>query len=228
MKTAFMALALSVGAYLSAVNPNELVVTGYGSVDVKTSVAEIRIGIEAEGKTSGEAQQSVSNRLKNTLDQLRGPQIEKLQTSVLNIYSIMNPANPATVSGYRARIDISFSAPTERAPELIERAFKAGANQLLSLTFKADDRSISVARLNALQAACANALLEARTVSEALGVSASRIIAVQAEPFQPISEVRAADQVNPNVQIAPTSALDIIQREQPLSARVTVHLALER
>ena len=227
MKKILILLQIMAGAYLGAVdNFNEMIVTGTGRVAVKASFADVKIGIEAEAKTSGEVQQSVTARLKATLDQLRGTQVEKLQTSVVNVYSIINPANPSMVSGYRARIDISFSIPTERAPDLIEKSFKAGANQLLSLTFRPDDKSVAVARLNALQAACENAILEARTVSEALGISSSKIIFVKIEPSQPIQEFKAGDVINPNVQISTSAGTEIIQQEQTIQALVTLRLVL--
>lgn len=228
MKKLVTSLALMIIPHLCIAANNELVVTGTGKTPVKATIADVKIGIEAEGKTSGEVQQSVSARLKPALEQLKSTQVEKLQTSVVNVYSILNPANPSTVSGYRGRIDISFSIPTERAPDIIDKIFKAGANQLISLSFRPDEKSIALARLTALEAACSSAILEARTVMEALGITSSGITSVKIEPLRQFSEIKAGDQNNPNAQISTTAATEIIQQEQTVIASVILRMEISQ
>lgn len=228
MQKFLTSLALIILPHLCIAATHELIVTGTGKTPVKATIANVKIGIEAEGKSSGEVQQSISARLKPALEQLKTTQAEKLQTSVVNVYSILNPANPSTVSGYRGRIEISFSIPTERAPDIIDKIFKAGANQLLSLSFRPDDKSVALARLTALEAACSSAILEARTVMEALGITSSGITSVHIEPLQQFDEIKAGDQNNPNAQISTSAATEIIEQEQTVIASVTIRMALNQ
>ena len=238
MKKSLICLILTLILPLNAQPVRELVVTGFGKNTVKATIADVKIAIQMEGKSSSEAQQAVAVRLKPVLEQLKNAQVEKLQTSVVNIYteyslpqtsatalSSTTPPPTPTITGYQARIDISFTSPAANAPALIENAFKVGANQLISLSFHPAEDAISLGRIKALQDACQDALLEAKTVMEALGVDSSKILYVNIQPPIPIASFKAS-QEQANSEIRSTGA-EVLQQEQTIKALVDIKLELK-
>lgn len=224
-KLLFTLFLLSSMANLSAQGSRELVVTGHGKATTKATIADVKIAIEMTGKSSNEVQQAVSVRLKPVLDQLRGAQVEKLQTSVINIYPDYTTPNSNTISEYRGRIDISFTTPTERAPDLIDKAFKAGVNQLVSLSFRAADNAASLTRLTALQFACQDAQREAKTVMETLGIDASRILYVNVHPSTTVAPVQASGQGSASSEIK--ASTEILDQEQTIRAFVDIRFEIK-
>lgn len=241
MKKILLCLILTAFVPLNA-QIRELTVTGLGKNTVSATIADVKIAIQVEGKTSQEAQQAVSLRLKTVIDRLKNSRVEKLQTSVVNIYTeyssppgqtstpttVLNPA-PAiaatpTITGYQANIEISFSSSSTDAPALIESAFKAGANQLINLSFRPTDENAAVGRLKALQDACQNAMLEAKSVVEALGIDASKILSVNIQPAVHVGTPTPSAEANAEIR---STGAEVLEQEQVIKAFVELKLEIK-
>lgn len=206
---------------------DDLTVTGVGRVLVKATISEVRLGIEIEGKTSSEVQQAVAARLSPLLEKLKSMQVDKLQTSVVNVYSQYNNETPPALTGYRGRIDIAFEADTNKAPSLIDAAFKAGANQLVNLSLRPTATNLHEARLNALKEACDNALIEAKTVLDTLGLQSKRIVDVKIQPQQELAQAKNVEEKTIDSAFKTATSGQILEQEQPVHAAVSLVIELK-
>src|ERR1700728_612033 len=161
--------------------PPLLTVMGQGKTTVKATLADIRMGIEVDGKTAVEVQQALADRLKPVLDAVKRLKQEKVETSSMNIIPEYNKNEPPQIVGYRGVVEISMTRDAAQAGELIDEIFKAGANRLVSISMKPSEADLHDARNASLQKACVNALEEADIVAKALNLTTKGIRNVDIE-----------------------------------------------
>ena len=100
MKKSLICLILTLILPLNAQPVRELVVTGFGKNTVKATIADVKIAIQMEGKSSSEAQQAVAVRLKPVLEQLKNAKdanitAPPIATNAANVNSgIQYPSRP--------------------------------------------------------------------------------------------------------------------------------------
>ncbi|MGG6269609.1 MULTISPECIES: SIMPL domain-containing protein [unclassified Leptolyngbya] len=157
-----------------------LTVTGRGFEDIQTTIAQVRLGVEVEGKTANDVQQEVARRSNSVVNFLRSRQVEKLETTGINLsprYDYNN--NRQTLIGYTGSNNVSFRVPTERAGGIIDEAVKAGASRIDGVSFVASDDAIAAAQRRALQKATQEANSQADAVFSALNLARKEIVNVQ-------------------------------------------------
>lgn len=189
------ALSLSLGLVsLGAIEPvlaqeqqtRTLTVSGQATVEVPTSLTQVNLGIEVQGKTAEEVQQEVARRSQTLVDLLRSRNVEKLQTTGVNLYPQYNSdGNPPRITGYTASNTVSFRIATDRAGNLLDEAVSAGATRIDGISFVATDEAIETARQQALRTATQDAQTQADTVLAALNLTRREIINVQISSSTP-------------------------------------------
>ncbi|WP_421656127.1 SIMPL domain-containing protein [Leptothermofonsia sp. ETS-13] len=202
-----------------------LTVTGRGTEMAATSLAQIRLGVEAQGKTANEVQQEVARRSNSVVTLLKARNVERLETTGINL----NPtyrydSGTQTLTGYTASNIVSFRVATEKAGSLLDDAVKAGATRIDSVSFVASDAAIATAQKAALRKATQNAQEQADAVLSALGLVSKDIVSIQigAAFTPPPRPVFAEIDALKKAAAAPTP---VIGGDQQVEASVTLQIS---
>jgi len=202
-----------------------LTVSGRGVELVPTTLSQVNLGVEIQGKTAQEVQQEAARRSSAVVALLKSRNVEKLQTAGIRlnpVYSYNN--NVQTITGYAASNTVSFRIATDRAGTLLDEAVKAGATQINGISFVATDEAIAAARQQALREATQDARQQADAVFSSLGLQAKEIVSIQVggavAPPPPI--LYRADVAKQSLENASTP---VIGGEQQVEASVTLQIS---
>lgn len=157
-----------------------LTVTGRGVEAIPTTQTQVRLGVEAQGKTAAEVQQEVARRSSAVVELLRSRQVEKLETTGITLnpnYSYEN--NQQRLTGYTATNTVSFRINTQSAGTLLDDAVNAGATRIDGVSFVAVESAIESARKQALKTATQDAQSQADAVLSALNLKRGEILSIQ-------------------------------------------------
>ena len=202
-----------------------LTVSGRGVEMIPTTLTQVRLGVEFQGKTAQEVQQEVARRSSAVVALLRSRNVEKLQTTgiTLNpIYSYNN--NVQSLTGYTATNVVSFRLNTEQTGTLLDEAVKAGATRIDGISFVASDTAIAAAQQQALQKATQDAQQQANTVLNVLNLTPKEVVSIQLnsanppEPPQPLYR-QAASTADSAI------STPVVGGEQQVEASVTLQIS---
>jgi len=201
-----------------------ITVTGRGVETIPTTLSQVALGVEIQGKTANEVQEEVARRSNAVVALLRSRNVEKLQTTGIRlqpVYSYEN--NVQRLTGYLAANIVSFRIDTKQAGSLLDDAVKAGATQINGVSFIATDEAIAAAQKQALRAAANDAQEQADTVLGALKLTKREIIQIQVNSASaPMPIQFASDITLTKVSAAPTP---VIGGEQQIEATVTLQIS---
>ncbi|MGD1952403.1 MAG: SIMPL domain-containing protein [Leptolyngbyaceae cyanobacterium] len=228
-----VATALAVGriniAAISPVKAQEavsrvLTVTGEGSESIPATLAQVQLGVTAQGENAQTVQQEIAQRSSAVVELLRSQNVDELQTTGIRLNPQYNyDGNQPRITGYTGSNTVSFQMPTDEVGTLLDDAIATGANQIDSESYVAADDAIDTARGTALQEATADAQAQADVVLQSLNLSSQEIIGIQvnnANPPMPIpfaAQARLADAV-------PEATTPVEGGEQTVNARVTLQI----
>ncbi|MBW4612075.1 MAG: SIMPL domain-containing protein [Desmonostoc vinosum HA7617-LM4] len=202
-----------------------LTVSGRGVETIPTTLSQVSLGVEVQGKTAQEVQQEAARRSSAVVAFLKSQNVEKLQTTGIQlnpVYSYTN--NVQRITGYAASNTVSFRVATEKAGTLLDQAVKAGASQINGISFIASDEAIAIAQKQALKEATQDAQQQANAVFSALGLNSKEVVSIQINnaslPPAPV-QLRA--------EAAKLSSADvstpIVGGEQQVEASVTLQIS---
>ncbi|UKP00115.1 SIMPL domain-containing protein [Nostoc sp. UHCC 0870] len=202
-----------------------LTVTGRGEESIPTTISEVSLGVEIQGKTAQEVQQEAARRSSAVVAFLKSRNVDKLQTTGIRlnpVYSYTN--NVQRITGYAANNTVSFRISTEKAGTLLDEAVKAGATQINSIRFVATDEAIAVARQQALKEATQEAQKQAEAVFNALGFQSKEVVSIQingasAPPPPMLYRAEAAKLASAD------ASTPVIGGEQQVEASVTLQIS---
>jgi uncharacterized protein len=205
-----------------------LTVMGTGQERIPTTITQVRLGVEAQGKTAEEAQQEVARRSSTLLALLRSRNVERLETTGVSLSpNYIQVDNRQKLNGYTGRNTVSFRILTERIGNLLDAAVQAGATNIGSVSFIASDEAIAVARQAALRRATLDAQAQAKAVLAALNLQQQEVISIA---------INNASDPNPQ-QVSPglsrpfagtdilRTSLEVIGGEQQVQATVTLKIS---
>ncbi len=201
-----------------------LTVTGQGTVRIPTTLTDVSLGVEIQGKTATEVQNNVAQRTSSLVDFLRSRPIERLQTTGIRLqpnYQYDN--NQRRLVGYIGTNTISFRVKTEEVGSLLDDAVKAGATRIDRISFTAEETAISQAQKEALKLATLDAQKQAEAVLSTLNVQSQEIISIS---------INGANAPQPQIMQSPetlrTASADdstpVIGGEQTIKAMVTLQI----
>jgi uncharacterized protein len=201
-----------------------LTVTGQGQEFVQTTKAQVSLGVEVEGPDAATVQRQVAERSAALVELLRSRNVEKLETTGINLSPRYNYENGRSeIVGFIGSNTVSFRLPTEAAGPLLDEAVNAGANQIRNISFVAEDAALTAARQEALRKATADAQTQANTVLSALNLGADEIISIQidhAAPPLPIPLPQRAELASMQSDVS----TPVVGGEQTVQARVTLQI----
>jgi uncharacterized protein YggE len=157
-----------------------LSVSGHGVQTIPTTLSQVDLGVEVQGKTAQAVQQESARRSSAVVDLLRSRNVDKLHTTGINVepaYSYQN--NEQRIIGYTANNSVSFRVPTEKAGAILDAAVKAGATRINDVSFVASDEAIASAQKQALQKATQDAQQQADAVLSTLGLKPKEVLSIQ-------------------------------------------------
>ncbi|MGV0108320.1 SIMPL domain-containing protein [Nostoc sp. DSM 114160] len=197
---------------------------GRGVETIPTTLAQVNLGVEIQGKTAQEVQQEAAQRSSAVVAFLKSKNVEKLQTTGIRlnpVYSYTN--NVQRITGYAATNTVSFSIPVEQAGTLLDDAVKAGATQINGISFVANDEAIAAAQKQALKEATQDARQQADAVFSALGFKSKEIVSIQVNnantPPPPPMFLRA------EAAKSADASTPIVGGEQQVEASVTLQIS---
>lgn len=204
-----------------------LSVTGRGVETVQTTKAEVRLGVEAQGKTAQAVQQEVARRSAAVVALLKSRQVERLETTGISLnptYSYQDN-RPPQLTGFTASNIVSFRVATDQAGPLLDQAVQAGATRIDGLSFIAADEATNKAQQQALREAVQDAQAQANAVLAALGFRPRQVVSIQVNgatvsPPPPRPLAAEADRAS---QLA--AKTPIIGGEQDVEASVTLQIS---
>jgi len=203
-----------------------LTVSGRGTESLMTTIAQIRLGVEAQGKTANEVQGTVAKRSNSLVTLLKSRSVDKLETTGINlnpVYSYDN--NKQTLTGYNASNTVSFRIANIKAGELIDDAVKAGASRVDGISFVATEDAIAAAQKVALRKATQEAQAQAQAVLGALNFTQKEIIGIQVNNAVP--QPRPMENANSFAQRIKSADAPspVIGGEQTVEATVTLEIS---
>jgi len=201
-------------------------VTGRGMESIPATIAQVSLGVEAQGKTAQEVQQEVARRSTSVVELLRSRNVEKLQTTGIRLnpnYSYQD--NVQRLVGYTAVNTVSFRIDTDRVGNLLDEAVKAGATRIDGISFVATDSAIATAQEQALQKATQDAQRQADAVLRTLNLTRQEVVNIQvngavAPPPPPIPLAAAP----PTDKAENRFSIPVIGGEQQVEASVTLQI----
>ncbi len=202
-----------------------LTVTGRGVESIPTTKTQVQLGVEVRGQTAASVQQDVARRSAAVVELLRSRNVEKLQTTGIQlnpIYSYQNDVQRLT--GYSAANTVSFRIPTEQAGTLLDNTVKAGATRIDRVSFTASDEAISTAQKQALRKATQDAQQQADAVLSSLNLTRKDIVSIQVNgatpPPEPVFARGAA-----NIGDIAIRSTPVMGGEQEVQASVTLQIS---
>ncbi|HEY9610471.1 SIMPL domain-containing protein [Allocoleopsis sp.] len=171
--------------------PRTLTVSGTGDVTIPTTVTQVRLGVEIQGKTAKDVQQQIAKRSQVVVELLKSRKVEKLETTGISLrpnYTYKD--GKQTINGYTGTNTVSFRIDTDKSGTLLDDAIKAGATRIDGVSFVASDDAIAQAQQQAIQKAAEEAKKRADAALRALNLSQREVMGIQinsANPPQPLN-----------------------------------------
>ena len=201
-----------------------LTVTGQGQESVQTTKALVVLGVEQQGRDATTVQEAIAQRSTAVVELLRSRQVDKLETTGVRLNPQYNYDNgQAEIIGYSGSNTVSFEMPTEAVGTLLDDAVNAGANEIISISFIAEDDAIAAARQQALREATADAQEQANTVLSALDLGPQEIISIQINGASAPIPINLPQRAEFSVAQADVST-PVIGGEQTVQATVTLQI----
>ncbi|MBD1931326.1 MULTISPECIES: SIMPL domain-containing protein [Cyanophyceae] len=203
-----------------------LTVSGRGVENIPTTLTQVRLGVEVQGKVAADVQQEAARRSAAVVELLKSRNVEKLETTGISlnpIYSYEN--NVQRLTGYSATNIVSFRIDTQKAGTLLDEAVKAGATRIDGISFVADDSAIASAQKQALREATQDAQAQADAVLSSLNLTRREIVNIQVNGavVPPPRPIPIADMAMRSETLAKTTP--VIGGEQEVEASVTLQIS---
>ena len=224
--------ALTVGvmntATISPVEAQEplsrvLTVTGEGSESIPATLARVQLGVTAQGENAEAVQQQIAQRSSAVIELLKSQNVDKLQTTGIRLNPQYNyDGSRPRITGYSGSNTVSFQMPTDQVGTLLDDAIAAGANQINSVSFIAEEAAIDDARDIALQEATADAQAQADAVLQSLNLNAQEIVGIQVNNATAPTPIPYAAQAR--LAEAASASTPVEGGEQAINARVTLQI----
>ncbi|MDZ8025442.1 MAG: SIMPL domain-containing protein [Nostoc sp. SerVER01] len=203
-----------------------LTVNGRGTQEIPTTIAQVSLGVEIQGKTAQEVQQEAARRSSAVVAFLKNQNVDKLQTTGIRlnpVYSYNN--NVQRITGYAANNTVSFRIPIDQTGKLLDGAVKAGATQIDGISFVANDEAITRAQNDALAEATQNARQQANAVFSALGLSPKEVVSIQVNNATPPPQPVLVRGGNLKLENAADVSTPVVGGEQEVEASVTLQIS---
>ena len=203
-----------------------LTVSGTGTVNIPTTLTQVRLGVEIQGKTAQDVQQQIAKRSQMVVELLKSRKVEKLQTTGISLnpnYTYKN--GKQSINGYSGTNIVSFRVDTEKSGTLLDDAIKAGASRIDGISFVASDEAIAQAQQQAIQKASEDAKKQAHAALKALNLNQREVMGIQINGANPPQPLNYAVSMPASTQSAQKVAdTPVVGGEQKVQQTVTLQI----
>jgi uncharacterized protein len=200
-----------------------LTVTGEGKEIIATTLTQVQLGVEVQGKVATEVQQKVAEQTTSVVNLLRSRNVQQLKTTGIGLQPNYNyNSNDRELIGYIGTNTVSFRIETDKIGSLLDDAVQAGATRIDGVSFTATDSAIDTAQKQALQNAVTNARSQADAVLSTLNFSSQDVVSIQvngANVPQPLPLLQAEALAKDSGARTP-----VVGGEQTVTASVTLQI----
>jgi uncharacterized protein len=208
--------------------PRTLTASGRGIVTIPTTISQIRLAIEAQGKTPNTTQQEAAKRSARVMAYLKTQRVDKLQTTGINLNPTYTypPNSKPQITGYTATNSISFQVPTDLTGGILDAAVENGASRIEGVNFVAGEKAIESAQIQALKQATLDAQRQADAVLGTLNLQRKDVIGIKIDststpaPVSMPAEIMQSKRAYVTKTAAPSTP--VVGGEQQVEAAVTV------
>ncbi|MCX6654218.1 MAG: SIMPL domain-containing protein [Candidatus Bathyarchaeota archaeon] len=187
---------LTTSAATDTTNLKTLSVSGTGVINVKANQATVILGVYTEDKEASTAIDENAAKMTAVINALKqlGFKDEDMQTTSYSVYPNYN-WEIRMVIGYQVTnmIQIKIKDLTKVGPA-IDAASSAGANKVDSISFGITEVTASAMKLQAYQAAIADAKSKSDVITSGLGIKVVGVQSVTESAYYPVVEYRNYDQ----------------------------------
>lgn len=157
-----------------------LIVGEVGKVTAVPDIARINFGIEESGVSLKSVQDSVNQKSKNLVKELKKLGIEEkdIKTSAYNLYPDYDyEVKPVKITGYRVSTNYDIKVRNfDKVNEVLLKGTEAGANVVGNVSFELSNEEKDKAVEKARQEAVEKAKEKAKSLAKAAGISLGKII----------------------------------------------------
>jgi uncharacterized protein len=204
-----------------------LTVSGRGVESIATTLSQVNVGVQVEGKNVQEVQQEAARKSSAVVTLLKSRNVEKLQTTGINLSPVYNYTNNTQkITGYSASNTVSFRISTDKTGSLLDDVVKAGATRIDGISFVASDDAIASAQKQALKKATQEAQQQADAVFGALGLKSKEIISIQINnATAPAPVYRELGNMSAKMADSLQARTAVVGGEQQVEASVTLQIS---
>lgn len=169
-------------AVLTQTKGEPLMVTETGKVAVVPDIAKVTIGIEEQGVTLKEVQNSVNLKSKELTDELKKLKIDEkdIKTISYNVYPEYNyELSPFKINGYRVSTSYEIKITDfEKINDVLVLATNSGVNVVGNISFEVNEKTKEELANKARDEAVEKAKTKAKDLAKSAGISLGKIINV--------------------------------------------------
>jgi len=167
-----------------------LMVTETGKVAVVPDIAKITIGIEEQGTTLKEVQNSVNLKSKELTDELKKLKIDEknIKTISYNVYPEYDyDLSPYKINGYRVSTSYEIKINDfEKINDVLVLATNSGANVVGNISFEVNEKTKEELTNKARDEAVEKAKTKAKDLAKSAGITLGKIINItESGGFEP-------------------------------------------
>lgn len=200
-----------------------LEVTGQGEVTVATTLTQVQLGIQVQGKTAIEVQEEAAQRSTAVVDVLQNLGAQEIQTTSIQLNPVYSYKDDTqTLTGFEGLNTLQFEVPTEQAGAAIDAAIQVGATVVQDISFTASDEALQQARLQVLGEAVKDAQAQAEAVFSTLQLTPGEIINIDINSADNPSPSPLEFDVAANRAFATGATTPIIGGPQTIEASVSL------
>lgn len=204
------------------------IVTGEGKVSVTPDIAIVNLGIEENGVSLKQVQDSVNKKSKTLVDSLKklGIGEKDIKTTSYNVYPQYDYTVPnSRITGYQVSTSYEVTIKDfDKVNDVLVQATTAGANTTGGISFEVNEETKSKKLQEAREEAVAKAKEKAEGLARAAGISLGKIINVSESQGNEIRPMYATKDIA--VGGSPTPA-DIQPGETEISVIVSLYYEIK-
>ena len=197
--------------------------TGEATLSITTDRATISLAIDDRGEDAAALQASIAERTAAVLAVLAHDAVDHVETSGIQLMPDHRDRDGELIpAGYRASNRLRVEVRNHALGATLDAAVGAGVTRIDGIRFSADPERFADAATQVLHAAVDDALRQATSVLEHLGLGPGEIVDIRIDQAPHAADVRL-DSNGPMLMRSATTP--VVPGEQTLRARISLRLA---
>lgn len=196
----------------------KLTVTATECIIVDETIAVVRLGVQVRNDTVEGTQEMLKVQTAKLIKYLESMKnIAKLKTNGHALYETRNfRMHPPSIDGYRGSLAVLFEVDISKVGAVLDGARQNGANRLGGVAFKATDKALKEARLEAIKSAVHAAKLEASIAAHTAGRHIEDPVNISVHGSFPIGSAFRP------VVTSTTASFPVLAQSQKITATATI------